>query len=152
MILLACCKSVILHYSCPPSSTGSDTCCISYSSIVNNSAIVGCIWLHFTFSSQCIDTCNILNNKQNYTNSAIIYSYCNISIKDSCILGNNKGNVVFCQSYASGKFTLSYCTIGDDIFSKNRYSGPVIVVKTIEKTFINGLSHIATQSRDSYFD
>jgi len=132
--------------------TSSGTCCISYSSFVNNTVNegYGCIWLYGSNSSHYIDTCNILNNNQNSSEYGTILIYANLFIKDSCILGNNEGKKVF---YASSyKITISNCTIDDDIFSKTRYYGPVTVNKTIEKTIINILSHIVIQKCDSYFD
>jgi hypothetical protein len=135
------------------SSTSSDTCCISYSSIVNNTANGGwgCIFLSNSSSSMRIDTCNILYNNQTSLNYGIILTNGNLLIKDSCILGNNEGKKVF-NAYPPGKITLSKCTIDDDVFSKRRYSGSVTINKTIEKAFIHVLSHFATQSCDSYFD
>jgi hypothetical protein len=132
--------------------TSSGTCCISYSSFVNNTSNEGyiCIWLYGSNSPHYIDTCNILNNNQTSSEFGTIHLYANLFIKDSCILGNNEGKKVFYVSLY--KVTISNCTIDDDIFSKTRYYGPVTVNKTIKRTFINGLSHIVTQKCDSYFD
>jgi hypothetical protein len=133
-------------------STESDTHCISYSSIVNNTAngSYSCIWFSTSDYSQLIDTCNILNNEQtSYSTYGTIVTYGNLFIKDSCILGNNKGKKVF---YASSSYmiTISNCTIDDDIISKTRYVGSFTVNKTIERTFSNAFSHIAPQGCDSY--
>jgi len=126
------------------------TSSISYSSIVNNTANPGYGCIVLSYNSHCIDTCNILNNYQGSNDyEGTIYSSGNLFIKDSCILGNNRR--VF-YAYSSGKITISNCTIDDDIFTNNRFYGTVTVNKTIERTFINALSHIATQRCDSYFD
>jgi hypothetical protein len=148
------CPSVNLSHSvcvyvpalyCDPSS---DTCCISYSSIVNNTASnYMCIYLYDTASSHCIDTCNIINNKQTSSSIGIIYAVANLLIKDSCILGNYIENTVFYEGSSSCKITISNCT-----FDNNKSYGSVIFTKMIENAFINALSHIATQSCDSYFD
>jgi hypothetical protein len=139
------CRSQTALY-CYPSS--SDTGCVSYSSIVNNTANdYNCIYLTNSGSSHYIDTCNILNNKQASSSYGTIYAYANLLIKDSCILGNNIGKTVFYQNYASAKITISNCTI-DNYMS----SGSVVFTKIPESSFIHALSHIATQSCDSYFD
>jgi predicted outer membrane repeat protein len=135
-------------------SPASETCFISYSSIVNNTnnGGYGCIVLDRVGSSQSINTCNIINNKQTSSSYGTIYVYANVFIKDSCILGNNENYKVFSEDYSSCKITLSNCTIDDDIFTRGRYYGSVTVIKPITKSFINALSHIATQRCDSYFD
>jgi hypothetical protein len=129
-------------------SSTSETCWISYCSVVNNTANGGsqCIRLYNSVSIHCIDTCNIINNKQTTTGSGTIYASTNILIKDSCILGNNEGKTVFYAS-SSCKITVSNCTVDN-----NRYSGSVIFTKSIERSFIHALSHIVTRSCDSYFD
>jgi hypothetical protein len=138
----------------PTISSVSDTCCISCSSIVNNTANGGwgCILFDGSTTSQRMDTCNIINNKQTIYSSyeLTIWSSSNLLIKDSCILGNNAGKKVFYVS--SGKVTISNCTIDDDIISNARYSGSVSFTKMIERSFIHALSHISTQKCDSYFD
>jgi hypothetical protein len=138
----------------PTPGTGSptsETCCISYSSIVNNTASGHiCIMIDRTSTSQRIDTCNIINNKQSTSSFAIIYSNGNLLIKDSCIIGNDENNKIFYVS--SCRITLSNCTIDDGVFTNGRYSGDVTVIKTITKPFINALSHISTYHCDSYYD
>jgi hypothetical protein len=131
--------------------TGTVTCCISYSSIVNNTARSYGIIVHQNSGSQVIDTCNILKNNQGGTSDGIIYTNANLHIKDCCILGNGEGKVVFCQHSSSCIITISNCTIDDDIKSGRTY-GSVTINKTIQFAFIHALSHIATQSCDSYFD
>jgi hypothetical protein len=149
------CDSYSGIYCRPTASSVSDTCCISHSSIVNNTANGrhGCIILGDSGTSMTIDTCNILNNIQtDYSSNEIsFYVHTYLLIKDSCVLGNNQGKRVF-HVTTSGKVTLSNCTIDDDIFSKTRYSGSVTITKMIERTFINALLHISTQKCDSYFD
>jgi hypothetical protein len=148
------CYSFTAFYCYPTTGTGSpvsDTFYISYSSIVNNTANgYSCFYHHNSDSSQCIDTCNVINNKQTTSTYGTFYLYANLLIKDSCIIGNNKKNIVFYVS--SGKMTISNCTIDDNIFTNGRYYGTVTVIKTITNTFINALSHIATQHCDSFFD
>jgi hypothetical protein len=141
--------ALLCHPTTGTGSPASETCRISYSSIVNNTANGGyiCINLNNRDSSHCIDMCNILNNKQTSTGYGPIYAYANVLIKDSCILGNNPGNTVFYENYASAKITISNCTIDN-----SKYSGSVIFTKTIENSFIHALSHISTQKCDSYFD
>jgi len=78
-------------YWCPALLCRSSSC-ISYNSIVNNTANpgYGCIYLSSSSSSHCIDTCNILNNYQDLDHDGIIVTFANLFIKDSCILRNNK--------------------------------------------------------------
>jgi hypothetical protein len=133
--------------------TGTDTCYVSYNSIVNNTAnSYNCIWFHNSGSSNCMDSCNILNNKQDLSTYGIILTYGDLIIKDSCILGNDEKNNVFFECTSSKKITISNCTIDGNIFASGRYSGSVTIIKTNEKPFINALSHIVTQRCDSYFD
>jgi hypothetical protein len=143
-------------YCYPTASSASDTCCVSYSTIVNNIANggYGCIWLNNGASTHFFDTCNVLNNKQTDASNSIgtIRVNANLLIKNSCILGNNEYNKVFSETYSSGKITLSNCTIDDDIFSNGRYTGSLTISKSIGKSFINALSHISTRNCDSYFD
>jgi hypothetical protein len=130
------------------------TFCISYSSIINNtnSGGYGVFYHDNSVTSHCIDTCNIINNKQNISSYGAIIASGNLFIKDSCILGNNENDKVFYVSSSSSKITISNCTIDDDIFTNGRYAGSVTIIKTITKTFINALSHISTHLCDSYFD
>jgi hypothetical protein len=127
---------------------------ITYSSIINNTAVVhyGCISHLDTGFSYCIDTCNIINNTQNSSSvyQMIIYSGQDLLIKNSCILGNNNGMHVF--RVDSGQITISNCSIDHDIISNGRYQGDVTFAITIESTFTHALSHIATQGCDSYFE
>jgi hypothetical protein len=130
-------------------SSTSETCIISYCSIVNNTANGGykCIRLYHSGSTHRVDTCNIINNKQTASEYGTIYANANILIKDSCILGNNEGKTVF---YASSyTITISNCTVDN-----NRYSGggSVIFTKTAERSFIHALSHVVTRICDSNFD
>jgi hypothetical protein len=149
------CKSYPAYGCYPTVSSASDTCCVSYSSIVNNTANGGwgCINHGGSGSSQVIDKCNIINNKQTSSSSyeIIFHVTSSLLIKDSCVLGNNKGMKLF-YVISQGKVTISNCSIDDDIFTNNRFTGTVLVSKTIEKTFIHALSHISTQKCDSYFD
>jgi hypothetical protein len=137
-------------------SSGSDTCCISYSSFVNNTADGssgwGCVYIRNSIStaSQSIVACNLINNKIASPANGIIDSGANLFIRNSCILGNAIGKTIFYTN--SGSITLINCTIDDDIFTNGRYIGSVTVSKTIQSTFINALSHIATRKCDSYFD
>jgi hypothetical protein len=142
--------------TCPTVGSGSpasDTCCISYNSIVNNTAKGGwgCMSFDGSTTSQVVYACNIINNKQTvYSTYEIIFHVCsNVLTKDSCVLGNNKGYDVF---YVYQKITISNCTIDDDIISNSRYTGTVIFTKMIERSFIHALSHISTHKCDSYFD
>ncbi|HPW67796.1 MAG TPA: hypothetical protein PLS84_12045, partial [Salinivirgaceae bacterium] len=134
-------------------STASDTFCMSYDSIVNNTAngSYGCFYLRNLGSSHCIDACNIINNDQTATDYGTFIVEASLLVKDSCILGNNKENKVF-YAISSKTITISNCTIDDDIFTSSRYFGNVTVNKTIERTFNISLSHIATQGCDSYFE
>ena len=86
--------------------------------------------------------CNIINSIQEDGNTYI---------KDSCILGNSEEKRIFYSEYP-GNITISNCTIDDDIFTNERYEGNVTMNKTIERTFINALSHIVTNKCDSFFD
>jgi hypothetical protein len=149
------CHHCTAIYCYPTASSTSDTCCISYSSIVNNTANGS--WLCIAFSSNSVsshlmDTCNVLNNKQTSYSYGIIWANANLLIKDSCILGNDKDKNIFYEDHSSCKITISNCTIDDDIFTNGRYYGSVAVNKVIENSFINALSHIATRNCDSYFD
>jgi hypothetical protein len=136
-------------------SATSNTVFVSYSSIVNNTANGDSICIAFSsnsISTQLMDTCNVLNNKQTSYRYGIIYANANLLIKDSCILGNDKNKNIFHEYHASCKITISNCTIDDDIFTNGRYYGSVTVNKTIENSFINALLHISTRNCDSYFD
>jgi hypothetical protein len=106
-----------------------------------------CIWFEKSDASYFIDTCNILNNKQTSSSYGTIYISANLHIKDSCILGNNEGYTVFYEATSSKQITISNCTIDN-----GRSYGSVTITKTVQSSFINALSHIATQSCDSYFD
>jgi hypothetical protein len=149
------CYHISAIYCYATASSTSNTVCISYSSIVNNTANGNWICIAFgsnSVSSQLIGTCNVLNNKQTESSYGIIYANANLLIKDSCILGNDKNNKVFHEDHSSCKITISNCTIDDDIFTNGRYYGSVTVNKTIENSFINALSHISTRNCDSFFD
>jgi hypothetical protein len=150
------CTRYVAFWCAPIVGTGSpisETCCISYNSIVNNTASGGhsCLFLTTAGSSQRIDTCNIINNKQTSSEYGTILTDANLLIKDSCILGNNEKYKVF-YAISSYKITISNCTIDNNIFTNGRYYGSVTVIKTITNTFINALSHISTHLCDSYFD
>jgi hypothetical protein len=141
----------------PTMGTGSpisETFCISYSSVVNNTNIryYGCLVFDRPDSSARVNTCNILDNKQTSSNYGTIYVYANLLIENSCILGNNENNKVFYEGTSSNKITISNCTLDDDIFTNGRYYGSVTVIKTIDRTFIHALSHISTRNCDSFFD
>jgi hypothetical protein len=150
------CKYYAALHTCPKEGTGSpasETCCVSFSSFVNNTANgYSCVLLDRYTTSQRIDTCNIINNKQTSSSIGIIYAYTNLLIKDSCIIGNDKTNKVLYEGWSSCKITISNCTIDNDIFTNGRYYGSVTIIKTNDKTFINALSHISTLRCDSYFD
>jgi hypothetical protein len=141
-----CCYSPAFCCDSTKSST-SETCWITYCSVVNNTANGGsqCIRFYRSGSTHLIDACNIINNKQTSSSSGTIYASTNIIIKDSCIIGNNEGKTVFYTS--SYKITVSNCTVDN-----NRYSGSVIFTKTAERSFIHALSHIVTRICDSNFD
>jgi hypothetical protein len=127
----------------------SETCRISYCSVVNNTANGGykCIRLYYAGSTHCIDTCNILNNKQTSSEYGTITAHTNVLIKDSCILGNDEGNTVFYVD-SSYKITISNCTVDSNRCSG---SGSVVFTKTVQSLFINALSHLSTRRCDSYF-
>jgi hypothetical protein len=151
------CKYYVVIHTRPKEGTGSpasETCCISYSSFVNNTANGGyrCIMLNRYTTSQRIDTCNIINNEQTSSSDGIIYAFTNLLIKDSCIIGNDKTNRVFYEGWSSCKITISNCTIDSDIFMNKRYYGSVTIIRTNDKAFINALPHISTLHCDSYFD
>jgi hypothetical protein len=130
---------------CHPTSLG--MCCLSYNSIVNNTASdFNIIWFSGSSSPFYIDTCNVLNNKQTSSSSGIIFAQGNLLIKDSCILGNSEEKTIF-YAYTSSSITVSNCT-----FDNNRCVGNVTFINTIKSSFINPLSHIATERCDSYFD
>jgi hypothetical protein len=138
--------SVISAISCRPAQYGSST--ISYSSIVNNTAIeYACLYFDaYGGVGHYIYTCNILNNEQySSQNGAIVVEVGSSIIKNSCILRNNKEKVVFCKK-SDGYIDVSNCTIDND-----SYSGTVRINKTIEQTFFNPLSHIITEICDYYY-
>jgi hypothetical protein len=125
-----------------------------YGLIANNTANLGytCIWFGISGTFYFMDACNILNNDQTSYNYAAIRSVRDSFIKDSCIIGNNKGKKVFYTDYETTTLTLFNCTIDDDIVSNTRYSGSGTINITIEGTFGNELPHIETLSCDSYID
>jgi hypothetical protein len=144
------CEAFPALYSNPTGGVSSETSHISCSSIVNNTANGdwGCMALSGSTTSQRIDTCNIINNNQMTLSSLqiIVHASSNLLIKDSCLLGNNKGMKVF-YTTSTGKITLSHCTNDN-----SAYTGSVIFSAMSEETFIHALSHIVTQKCDSNFD
>ena len=138
--------------SCTPSKNASFcTCCIMYTSIVNNSANggFGCIVLALTGTRQSIITSNIINNKQDdKTSNAIISTYANLSIKESCIIGN-EGDKVFYEQSRSSQITITNCTLDSYIINQVRYDGALTIVSSKEYSFINAFSHIVTEKCES---
>lgn len=129
------------------------TCFISYTSIVNNTATqYRCIYLDSASSSQCICTCNIINNDQEFGALSMLDTWAQVFIKSSCILGNNKGKQLLCEQDSACKIILTNCTIDDDLISNERYVGALVIESTIKSSFINGLTHFEINQCDSYPD
>ena len=148
-----CCYYTAL-YCCPNYDASAFTCCIIYTSIVNNSANggYGCILLCTAFSRHLIFTSNIINNKQSTNVVATILTYVNLFINESCIIGNNEGRRVFYEDGNSCQITITNCTLDSDIITKTRYSGTFIILSSKEYNFINGLRHIVTENCESLLD
>jgi hypothetical protein len=138
--------SAIWFYSYGDSN--SVTCSLSYSSIVDNSAVSStCIYFSSTGVKSEIKSCNILRNTQgNLGSYGTIYAYKNLVIEDSCIL-ENKATYIFYQVDSSYSITLSNCTV--DSFS---YSGRLTTRNTVTKSFILGLNHMSTHNCHSEYD
>jgi hypothetical protein len=97
------CEYYVAFRVFPTMGTGSpisETFCISYSSIVNNTNIkyYGCLVFDKSGSTERVNTCNVLNNKQTSSSCGTFYVFANLHIENSCILGNNDNNVVFYES------------------------------------------------------
>ena len=128
------------------------TCFISYTSIVNNTAISrGCISFEDYSSSQCIYSCNIINNQQE-SDEPMFYTQGQLFINFSCILGNNEGKRLFRIENEERKIILTSCTIDDDIIDNERYEGSLTFESTIKNSFINRLTHITLNRCDSVLD
>jgi hypothetical protein len=135
-------------FHCSPTIYGSSY--VSYSSIVNNTAInYGCIFFTAVTTggaSYSMTSCNILNNEQYSSDFGTIMVYFgSLVIKDSCILGNNNEKTVFYKIHA-GSIQVTNCTIDND-----KYAGSVSIDKDIENTFFNPLSYIVTEICDYYY-
>lgn len=99
------------------------TCNISYTFIVNNTAIgYSCICLDYPESSQCIDTCNIINNEQSSTTGAMIRTSAQLYIKSSCIIGNNKGKLLLDEAFSECNIILTNSTFDNDVKTSSRYT------------------------------
>ena len=112
---------------------------ISYTSqstfIVNNTAIgYSCICLDYPESSQCIDTCNIINNEQSSTTGAMIRTSAQLYIKSSCIIGNNKGKLLLDEAFSECNIILTNSTFDNDVKTSSRYKGGFIIESTIKIT------------------
>lgn len=139
--------------ACAPSiKSGSTevTCSISYSSFVNNTANgdFGCICYNTLKSYGLISTCNIINNRQTSSDWAIIVTAGKLTIKGSCIVGNN---MTFCKKN-NNDITISNCTLDENGIGSSGYTDILTFIETIEYSFINALSHIVTDNCDSFFD
>ena len=149
-----CCYYTAL-YCCPNYDASAFTCCIIYTSIVNNSANGGwgCIYLGSSVSRQLISTSNIINNKQNTDGVATIYTCANLFINESCIIGNNEGKLVFSEFGRSCQIKITNCTLDQDIVTEStRYSGTLTIISSKDYFFINALRHIVTGKCESSFD
>jgi hypothetical protein len=139
-----CSAIYFIHYS----DSNSVTCSLSYSSIVDNSAVSStCIYFSSSGVKSEIKSCNILRNTQgNLDAQGTIYPYKNLVIEDSCIL-ENKATYIFYQADSSYSITLSNCTV--DSFSN---SGRLTTQNTVTKSFILGLNHMSTRNCHSEYD
>ena len=132
------CKPYCLNGKVP----SSVTCLISYTSIVNNTAAEwGCIKLDIADSSQCIYSCNIINNDQDTTNCGMIYTFAQLFINSSNIIGNNKDKFLFYQKTSSCKIVITNCTFDDDVASNKRYTGGFTIRSTIKTSFTNKMTY-----------
>ena len=141
---------------CPTYLRAICTCCIIYTSIVNNSASShGCMLFENSGSTQMIYTSNIINNKEVGVGEGTIYSTTNLFINESCIIGNmeGEGKRVFYECGGSCQIMITNCTLDSDIITQStRYSGTFKIISTKESSFINALSHIVTGKCMSSFD
>ena len=138
----------------PTNNTDVCTCCIIYTSIVNNSAngSYGCILLSNLYATQLISTSNIINNKQSTDDHATIIVNTNLFINESCIIGNNECKQIFSISNSLSNIKITNCTLDSDILTSSRYSGELTIISSKEFSFINALSHIVTGRCNSTFD
>jgi hypothetical protein len=136
-----------IYYRCYIDSS-SVTCSLSYSSIIDNSAISNtCICFSDGGAKYEIISCNILRNTQVDLGSGGTFYDCGyLMIQDSCIL-DNKATNIFYTSSSSYTITLSNCTV--DLFSNN---GMLTTRNTVTKSFILGLNHMSTRNCHSEYD
>ena len=148
------CRYYPALYCSPNKDESACTCCIIYTSIVNNSANsdYGCIDLNNQGSTHLISTSNIINNKQSKDDRATIETCGSLFINESCIIGNNEGRRVFYESGSSCQITITNCTLDSDIMTRKRYSGSFTIVSSKEYSFINALPYIVTGNCESLLD
>jgi hypothetical protein len=128
--------------------SNSVSCLFSYSSFVDNIAIDhSCLVLWISSSNNEIKSCNILRNTQGTLGTnGIIYTYANLIIEGSCILGNSANNIFYASS-SSYTITVSNCTV-----DKRTSNYGLTILNTATKSFILALNHLSTQNCYSEYD
>ena len=144
------CSSISGIYCSPFRDTNSNyqLCLISLSSFVNNTAHTNSMCMSFDveITTKEIRTCNIVRNTQKCSENGIIYTYGNLNIIDSCLLGNDEKHcILYAQSYT---ITIKNCTFEGSVNT----GGIVKITKRVTKSFINALVHINTQKCVAQFD
>ena len=134
-------------YCSSSSDSSSVTCSLTYSTFADNHALGhNCIFLSSRNKEYEIKSCNIIRNTQVSLNSeATIYTWKNLKIENSCILGNNANCIFYAGS--SYTITLSNCTI-----DKTTNNGCLTIQNTVTKDFILALTHISIQNCHAEYD
>jgi hypothetical protein len=132
----------------PYKDSNSVTCSVTHSSFADNNATgYICIYLFTAGASFEITCCNIIRNTQvSLETDGTIRTNGNVTIKDSCILGN-KATYIFYQGGSSYTISLSNCTV--DLNSNDGY---LTTQSTVTKSFILALNHMSTRYCHAEYD
>jgi hypothetical protein len=147
---IICCPSVNISLNkgstrlieCMPSSdSNSVTCSFSYSTVVDNNSTRFTCFILWSYTGFEFKSCNIFRNTQkDLSSEGTFFTLGNVTIKDSCILGNN-ANYIFHQRYSSNTFTISNCTV-----DRTTNNGCLTIQSTATKSFILTLNHMSTHN------
>ena len=142
-------------FCCCPTKTSAYACCVIYASIVNNGAKSGhgCLEFDNPDATQLISMSNIVNNTQDdEASEAIIFSYANLFINESCIIGNKAGKIFMEDCSSPNEIKITNCTLDSNIKTNTKYEGSVRFLSSKEYDFINALSHIVTGKCEGLLD
>jgi hypothetical protein len=128
-------------------SSNSVTCSLLYSSFADNRIFTYiCVFYEREGTNNEMKYCNVLRNIHDTSSYGTIYTYGNLMIEGSCILGNT-ASCIFYENNPSYSITLSNSTV-----DKTTSAGSFRIQNTVRKSFILGLNHISTQNCHSEFD